>query len=204
MSYSVLTLPTHRLFTPQRADFGLRPNIRISTSPFTDSIRTTEIPGARWVCSLSFTPHDVGARAELEGFFAQLRGQANRLEMGHPLRRLPRGTIRGTTTTFGAAVRGANQVTVAGMAVGATILRGDLLGIGDQLVMCTVDTTANASGQALMDFAPQLRKDVPGATQVEWNWPKTRFMLSENEVRVPLAPIITPAFTVDFIEMWEV
>jgi hypothetical protein len=204
MSYTTLDLPNTRTFTPVRADFGLRPNVRLSTSPFTEGVKTVEIPGARWVATLTFAPQAGEERARVESFFASVRGQANRIRMGHPSRKRPRGTIGGSVFVQGDLPRGWLGATLYGLSPGATLLAGDLVGINGQLLMVTSDQVANGSGVMSIGFAPGLREPVSANTAVEWNNPKTTWILTDNEVRVPHAPGVSPSFSVDLMETWEI
>ena len=129
-----------------------------------------------------------------EALFAQLRGRANRLRMGHPRRRLPRGTMRGTPALSGAHSALASTLNISGT---GTLLAGDLLGVGDdQVVMVTADCLA---GLTAVPITPPLRKAKTAGQAVTWDWPLAVFLVT-SPVRVPYAPRMSPSFSFDVVE----
>ena len=72
---AVLTFPS---ITPDTIDFGIRYNTQVSTTTLSGIVQTVELPGARWLGSMTFrdlTPEDSAA---LKGFLMRLRGSSGR------------------------------------------------------------------------------------------------------------------------------
>jgi hypothetical protein len=191
-----ITLPNSRVYIPQTADFGLQAATFESESSTDLSLQTTDMLAARWVSTLTWTPHDNATRAAVEALMAQLRGKANRLSMGHPLRRAPRGTMRGTPTLAASASALATTLNITGT---GTLLPGDMLGVGGELVM-----VVNAPSLAAVEITPFLRTSKTAGTAVVWDWPRTLFVLANADaIRVPFAARVSPAFSVDLVEVFS-
>jgi hypothetical protein len=188
--------PTTRLWVPASGDFGLRQAVILTTSPLDGQTQTVEVLGARWVCSVTYTPANNNDRAQFEALFASLRAQVNRLSMGHPLRRVPRGTMRGSPTLGASAAALAETINVSGT---GTLEAGDMLGIGGQLVMVTTKPSALTS----VAITPPLRAARSAGTLVVWDWPRTLWIVNSDAVRVPLAPVASPSLTVDLVEVFS-
>jgi hypothetical protein len=188
--------PTTRLWTPASADFGLRQAVIPSTSPLDGQTQTVEVLGARWVCSVTYTAANNNDRAQFEALFADLRAQVNRLSMGHPLRRVPRGTMRGAPTLGAAAAALAETINISGT---GTLLAGDMLGVNGQLVMVAVTPTNLNS----VRITPRLRGAATSGTPVVWDWPRALWIATSDVVRIPLAPVASPSLTVDLVEVFS-
>lgn len=80
---STLDYPTSAHFVPQAMDWSLRANVFMSTSPYSGDVQTVEVPGARWGCSLTYAPQPNALQAELEAYWASVRGQVNRVALWH-------------------------------------------------------------------------------------------------------------------------
>lgn len=193
---ATITLPTTRAFIPAAADFGLEAATFESESATDLSLQTTDMLAARWVATLTWTPHTNATRAAVEALMAQLRGKANRLSMGHPLRRVPRGTMRGTPTLASSHSALASTLNITGS---GTLLAGDMLGVGGELVMVTADNPSLSS----VPITPFLRTSKSAGTSVVWDWPRALFVLANADaIRVPFAPVISPSFSVDLVEVF--
>ncbi|MFM1991283.1 MAG: hypothetical protein RJA99_4240 [Pseudomonadota bacterium] len=193
---ATITLPNTRVYTPATADWGLETATLTAQSPTDLSVQTVDMLASRWVCSLAFTPHQNAERAAVESLMAQMRGQGNRLSMGHPLRRVPRGTMRGTPTLTSTASALASTIAITGT---GTLLAGDMLGIGGELVMVTADNPSLSA----VPIAPFLRASKAAGTAVVWDWPRTLFIPRESgATRVPLGPRVSPGFSLDLVEVF--
>lgn len=192
---ATITVPNTRPYWPQSADFGLEGAVFESTSPMDLSVQSVDMLAARWVGTLTWTPHDNATRAAVEALFAQLRGRANRLSMGHPLRRFPRGTMRGTPTLNGAHSALASTLNITGS---GTLMAGDMLGVGGELVMVTADNPPLSA----VPITPFLRTAKTAGTAVTWDWPRALFIVTSDAVRVPLGPRISPSFSIDVAQVF--
>ncbi len=188
-------------FQPAVFEWGLRSNVIITTSTYTGAMQTSEIPGSRWIARIVLPQnyaHD-GTQPVIDAFFAQLRGQANRISMPHLKRLAPRGTMRGTPTCSG-CIKGATQTTVTGT---GTLVVGDMLGLvvasGTQLVEVTA---ASGSDTVAVDFSPPARGPVSAASLVTWNAPRARFILLSPEVMIPYGFNANPGVALDLVEVF--
>lgn len=198
---ATITWPSTRLFIPQRFELALRSNVVISTSPLTGATQTVEIPGARWVGSMTLTPCTQADQAAREALLTQIAGQANRVALWHFARPVPRGTMRGNPTLSATAAAGATSMAVSTTA-GATALAGDMFSVGSQLVQCVTDAAADGAGAMTMSIRPALRAQVASATAVVWDKPTAAFILTSPEVRVGYRPAVGEEIALDFMEVF--
>ena len=152
---STITWPSTDIFKPATFEIALRSNVLISTSPLSGAIQTVELPGARWVIVMTLDPVEWAEQAEREALFAQIAGQANRVALWHMVRPAPRGTMRGSPTLSAAATAGDTSLSITTTA-GATVLKGDMVKIGSQLVQSTTDATADGAGALTLPIAPMV------------------------------------------------
>lgn len=203
---AVYAYPTFSHFVPEKADMGIRSNVMMSISPLNGAMQTIEVPGSRWVTSLTYSAaQSADLRAEIEAFWARVRGQVHRVSLWHFRRPEPRGTIRGASPTLGSNLAlGATSCAFNGLSNGQTLLPGDLFGIGGQLLMCTNQTAVTAVGSAMsgIQFSPPLRADASAGAPVQLVRPSANFILTEPEVRVPYEGYGVSAFTVDLMEFF--
>lgn len=193
---ATISLPTTRPYWPAAAEFGLQAAVFESESATDLSIQTTDMLAARWVCNITWTAHDNDTRAAVEALMAQLRGRANRLSMGHPLRRAPRGTMRGTPTLNGSHSALASSISISGS---GTLMAGDMLGIDGELVMVTADNPQLSA----VPITPFLRTGKTTGTSVVWDWPRALFVLANADaIRVPFGQQMAPSFSVDLVEVF--
>lgn len=129
----------------------------------------------RWMCSLAFPalarvsiPQKARA-AEIEAFFASLRGMVNTVPMHHRQRPVPLGTLRGTPTLAVAAAQFASQLTLS-CATGATLLPGDMLGLAGCLYQVRA-ACAESGGQIVVPLANRVRVGASIAAAVVWDRP---------------------------------
>lgn len=115
--------------------------------------------------------------AQREAFFARLARSGDWVRVGHVMRPVPFGTLRGSPTAGAAAARGATTLTVATTA-GATLLGGDLLGDGQQLLQAAAGThTANGSGVLTLPLVLPVRRAIGNGAALTWAAPATTFQL---------------------------
>jgi hypothetical protein len=193
---STYAWPSTEAFRVMAADFGLRANVTMSTSAFNGETQTVWMPGSRWVTQIMLRPSKLADRAALEAFIARLEGQYHRIQMGHPLRREPRGTLRGSPTLTSSVAQGARALPITGS---GTLFAGDMLGVNNQLVMVAADPGSLAS----VPITPPLRAAATSGTPVVWDAPKALWVLSSNEVRTPIEPVVAPAFAIDLVEVFS-
>lgn len=200
------TYPTSDIFLPEKFDFGIRPNVLVATSSLNGAVQTVEMPGSRWLASITYSNvQDAGNRAEIEAFWAKVRGQANRVLLWHIRRPTPRGTIATASPTVTSALAvGATTCAFSNAGTGLTLLPGDLFSINSQLVMCTNATavTSSAGSMTGITFSPPLRSPVTATSAVTLTRPTALFIPTSNEIRVGYDGYGVSSFTVDLVEMF--
>ena len=196
------TYPSTSQFRPQGFDIGLRSSVIVSTSSLNGSTQTVEISGPRWVCSLHYGSQSLGDRAAVEGFWSAVRGQVNRVSLWHLSRPAPRGTMRGSPVLTSAVAVGDTSIAITTTAY-ATLLSGDMIGVGAQILQVTADATATAGGALTVSVSPPARSIVSGASSVVWDKPSAVFLMSQRELIMPYdgAALAAP-FSVDLMEIW--
>ena len=189
---ATIQIPNSRVWWPASGELALEGAVFESTSQYDLTPQTVDLLAARWIGTITLTPHRNDVRAGVEALFARLRGRANRLSMGHPLRRVPRGTMRGSPTLSGAHSALASTLSISGT---GTLKAGDLLGVDGELVMVAEDPASLAS----VAITPPLRKAKTAGTVVVWDWPRATFLLT-GPVRGPCGPKVSPSFAFDGVE----
>lgn len=198
---STISWPATRLFMPQHFEIALRSNVLISTSPLTGATGTVEIPGARWVMSMTLVQRKHERQAEREALLAMIAGQANRVALWHFAHPAPRGTMRGSPTLSATAAAGATTLSIMTTAL-ATLLAGDMVKVGSQLVQVVTDATADGAGAMSASIRPALRAQVASGSAVAWDMPTGLFLLTQQEVRVPYQPGMGGEIALEFVEVF--
>jgi hypothetical protein len=109
-----------------------------------------------------------------EGLITHLRSTGDWVRFGVPHRKTPIGTARGTMTASASAAAGARTLVIAGTAAGATLLAGDFLGTGGNLLevgYSSPTAAANGSGIITITLAMPLPKAVTGGAAIVWDAP---------------------------------
>jgi hypothetical protein len=114
---------------------------------------------------------------EFVAFMMKLRGGLNTFTIHDFTRPLPKGTMRGSPTLGSAVTAGDSTLTIdAGISqAGKTLLAGDWLGLGGQLLMVSENVTFDGAGVADVDVEPPVRVDVISGTSVVYNKPTCEF-----------------------------
>lgn len=177
---ATLDWPTGAAWRPMRVRFGVNTpksgwrafytGQRQSVSHLADRLRPTLwLPPAR-------TPAVAAAR---EAFLAGISSTGDWVRFGHFRRPVPLGTARGTMTLASSAAAGARTVVITGVTPVSTgtLLAGDVLGIGGNLLMVAADCTANGSGQVTATLVTPLLAAASSGAAVTWNTPVGQFEL---------------------------
>jgi hypothetical protein len=191
---STISLPSS--FDPQSCQLTLRANQRVNASPFGGSEQAVDMLNDRWVMDVDLPESTQDAGAAIEAFIAAMRGQTNVVALYHFARSVPRGTARGTILLNGAVSQGASSIVVDGISPSTgTILAGDVLGVGGQLLMAAADATASGGG-ATITLVNRVRTALSDNAAVTWNAPTALFrMLSTTGVSYFRARATGPSFT---------
>ncbi len=142
---------------PARTDWQLQSNTQSFTSPLTKTAQTKELPGARWVASMSFSDRNQDNSRDLMAFLVKLRGQAGRFYLYDHGLPTPRGAATGSPLVKGSGQTG-TTLAIDGWSGSVTnILKaGDYLEVNGELKIVTEDINSVA-GEATVTFEPPLR-----------------------------------------------
>lgn len=193
---ATLTLPATlgvSRFELERVSVGLA-----SRSQVSGVSQVRETLGWYWRALLAFPPCDYRDAAALEAFLASF-GAGDVLQLGHPVRPVPGGSMRGAPTVSGLHAAGARSVLISATN-GATLRAGDLLGILGRLYMVAAPVTFGAVATAV-SIAGGLQGDVPGATAVAWDRPATTWRRLAPP-RVVYRPGYIESVELDLEEKW--
>lgn len=195
--------PDGRLFTPATATLRVVDTTqRVAESSHTGDVQTTSMPGARWAWDFDFATDDVGQRAQIEAFVVRLSGRQHRVQLWDLKRPLPRGTINLSGVTLAAsAAQFAESLQLAGCGAGATLLAGDWLAVGGQLLMACETATANGSGVMTVPVRHMLRQAVTSGAAVTLQRPTALYIRTDSDLAMPRGPgRRQPGFALQFIE----
>lgn len=203
---TTFAFPTLSRDAPQQADWGLKSNTQVFTSPLNGAVQTAELLGARWTGSFLWDILTEADAALLQAFLVKLRGQANRFTLFPYHRPVPRGTIALSGVTLGAAVAQLlNTCTLNGCGAATTLKAGDYIAVAGELKMVTADATANGGGVMTgVTFEPPIRTAAgwANAASVTTDHPLATFIVKDPHVSWSTrAPIITDV-PFDFVEIW--
>lgn len=204
---AIITLPT-----------GLRiASCSIGQARF-DMIETSDATGhqaarlfgpARW--RMALTSHVAMTQADAviwESLLLRLQGGVNHLAIGDPVRKAPRGSMRGTLTLSAQATAGANTLSITGGAgqANTTLLAGDWLQVGSaltaQLFKVVTDATANGSGVISATVEPPVRATFASSTSVTWNSPIAHFKALGAPQWSYAEARLQGGFALDLLESW--
>lgn len=198
------THPSTSEFYIKALEWGIRSNVLVSTSIMNGAVQTVELPGARWVATITYDLDDLVSRAALEAFWAKVRGRVNRVLLHHTARPAPQGTMRGSPTVYSSPIAVGATSFVIQSTIGVTIKPGDMLalGSGGQLVMVTNEYTGDGNGRLTCEFTPPCRTQVSAGSAVVWDKPTARFVLQDSEVLVPYESYSGPEFSISLVEVF--
>jgi hypothetical protein len=111
--------------------------------------------------------------------------------------------MAGSPVIAAAIAQLANTATIRTIA-GRTLLAGDWIGFGGQLVQIMVTTVADGSGNMPIEFQPRARNAIAAGTPVLWNAPTANFILKPGTPNVPTSwtPGMVDGATIELIEIY--
>lgn len=194
------TYPSLSAFVPGTFEIGLRSSMSVSTSPLNGSVQTVEIPGLRWMFSMTYGFDSIQERAQVAAYWAKVGGQANRVGLWHLARPAPRGTMRGAPVLASTAAVGATSASISTTA-GATVKTGDMLTLGGRLIQIAADAAADGLGNLVVTFTPRLHIAAAAGSEVVWDRPKASFIITSGDVRLPYTAVHALEFSVELAEV---
>lgn len=175
--------PSLDAFVPREVVIGARvPKTRFDAF-FTGTQQTISHLADRYRATVRLpacTPEEGFVR---EAFFTEVVSAGHHLRLGHPAQFQPRGTLRGTLTVQAPAAAGARTLVIQGGTPGAgTLLGGDVLAAGDQLLQCGWQGATASGGVLTLPMVLPLRRALAAGTAVAWLQPRARWQLLAEQV----------------------
>jgi len=169
-------------------------------SPFSGSLQVGDFVGERWEVNISLRGEGrVRARSGLlESLLMHLSGGANQIDIWHWIRPMPLGTLRGSPTLKVVTVRG-DSTLVLTTAAGATLLPGDLIGVGSQVFMCRTACAAVAN-TLTVPCVNRARGVIAEDTAVVWNRPLVPVVMPEMSAGLAYRPGMTLPAEIQLVE----
>jgi len=199
---SVLNFPTLTRSAATITRFSLIANTQTFTSPLNKSVQTSELPGARWKASVTWSNLvEADARA-MKAFLARLRGMAGRFYLYDHSHPMPSGTAAGTPLVKGASQTG-NTLNTDGWTANQSglLLPGDYLGVNGQMVMVTEPASADSGGNATITFEAPLRSSPADNLGIVTYQPTCTMMLIDDEQdQIEFDPERRPSVSIQCVE----
>lgn len=170
-------------------------------SPLNGTPQNIELPGGRWVMSLTLQPFSSLLAGDVEALLNYLAGGVNTVSCWHFSRPVPRGTIAGSPTVDGGITRGATTLPVATVA-GYTVKAGDMLGSAGQLFMAQADATADGNGDLSVPLVNKARASIANATAIVWSRPKATFACFADINPVAHVAMLQEGAALELEEVW--
>lgn len=198
-------------FCPKQFQPGADPQTLVVRSILNQSIQTQGMPGKLWSFGMVLpATTDPGRRAAVEAWFDGLNGQEVRVNLWHygrrggalgNLRGYPMGTINTTGVQVNAnTAQFALSVVLKGAGAGKTLLPGDMLKIGNQLIMNPTLAVANGSGLITVAVTSGLRAAALANAAVTLIRPTCQCVLADPKWRSSYEPGYSGEFGIDWIE----
>ncbi len=184
---------------PSSLSWHLESNTKTFRSPFNGASQTVRFPGSRWKCTVEYAVLEEAQARKIEAVIAALDGEYGRVRIRDWGRagRAPAGTpIVTDPEQTGVAL------STKGWAANTLVLRaGDYFTVNSELKKVTADVTSNASGAAVIQFAPMLRSSPPANAALEVQNPWGIFKLKDNsQGEIRRSPGLVSATTIEFEE----
>lgn len=184
--------------TPQHMEWRTLKAGTQFVSPFTSATESVEFPGARWALSLTLPPCKPANGGQAEAFFGRLAGGVERVRLGHFLRPVPRGSMRGAPTLAEAAVRGQDFLKLA---TAGTLAAGDFFKVGGQLFRVFQDC-APLAGVLTVPLVQRVRGSLANGAAVEWDRPTALFIMPAMSAGVSFSPGVQAGAAVELVEVF--
>lgn len=184
---------------PSSLSWHLESNTKTFRSPFNGASQTVRFPGSRWKCTVEYAVLEEAQARKIEAVIAALDGEYGRVRIRDWGRagRAPAGTpIVTDPEQTGVAL------TTRGWAANTLVLRaGDYFTVNSELKKVTADVMSNASGVAVIQFAPMLRSSPAANDPIEVQNPWGIFKLKDNsQGEIRRSPGLVSATTIEFEE----
>lgn len=152
------------------------------TSPYTGQMQSISYAADRYLVRLSLPPVERAKAGPREAFFGQAISSGRILRAYHWGRSVPAGTLRGSPVTVGTVAAGVRAIEIEGTA-GATLLGGDMLRIGGQLLTVAYEGAffSGSPARAVVPLAYPTRAPITGGAAVTWDRPRADFKVTDMQ-----------------------
>lgn len=166
---------------PSSFSLDLMTNQIVNSSPQGGGEQVVDRLNDCWVCSMTLPIRTHAESRALEAFLNRFRGQVNWISLWHmgQWSGQPNGTMRGTPVLTSAAAQGDAELRITTTA-GATLLAGDLVGVGGLLFMVAEDCVAGGAGTITVPIVNRVRTAQALGAAVTWNKPTTTFRIAAH------------------------
>jgi len=192
---------------PDDISFGITYNTQISTSPLNGSIKTIELPGARWTARLTYTNLSNLETDTLLAWMARLRGMAQRFTMydfSQPA--ASTGSNASTAATISSVTTSGDDVIVnfSGTPTGGQLAPGDKFSVNANNELKVV-VAANSTTQYVVE--PAFRNQASyytSKTVGTGTYAEGQFMLTSDEQATKLSSskIFLGELSIDCVEQF--
>lgn len=184
---------------PSSLNWHLESNTKTFRSPFNGASQTVRFPGSRWKCTVEYAVLEESQARRIEAVLAAMDGEYGRVRIRDWGRagRTPEGTpVVSDPDQTGVAL------STSGWKANTVVLRaGDYFTVNSELKKVTADVTSNASGVAVISFAPMLRTSPAANSPLEVQNPWGIFKLVDNsQGEIRRAPGLISSTTIEFEE----
>lgn len=187
---------------PSSESWRLIANTQSFTSDLNGITQTTELPGARWSASLTFTRLNASEVKALRGFLTALRGKAGRFYLSPNDSGVvvsPAGLVAGGSQT------GDTLDTDGWSASSAVLQAGDWIGVNDELKMLSSDATTDGTGAVTLEFSPNLHSAPADNAAITTNRPTAIMRLvDDSQAQFQLSQANVYSVTLECIEALDV
>ena len=196
---------------PTSQTFGIHYNTFINQSTLVGTVNTIELPGARWMGSVTFSDLTSTDTAKLRAFIAELRGSSGRFLYGDLGLTVPQDSAFSHTgsLTIDASPSPTNRIIYVSPDSPSTFTEGDYIQIGDDNdspELKTIISVSGGPGQQGLTVEPLIRRSVASlaGTNVYYNNPKTEFaLINEKQLMWNIrSKAHLSDFNLDFVEFF--
>lgn len=176
---SVLNWPAG--VTPQHMEISLINKNQSFESELTGVRQIVALPGARWQATMTFSNLMGDKARNLRAFLASLGGTVGQFYMPAFGNLTPGGTALGTPLIKGAGQTG-NTLVTDGWAINQAMViqAGDYIQVGNLFFIATANAASNASGEASIPVAPEIRTSPADNAVITVNSPAATMQLVDN------------------------
>jgi len=192
---AIITFPS---ILPSAMSLSLEANSREFISPFTRKSQIIELPGSRWVGSLTYSLLTHDQAALFRSFNTQLRGKVNSFyieDYSHV-----RGGSGAAGVVDGASQTG-NTLDTKSWPNSTLIFKdGDYFEINDELKVISGDVTSSGTGTATLTFEPPLRLSPSDLDSIEVDNPTAIVKITVDKLSLNIKPPNNSSLMIPFAE----